>query len=195
MALVKYGGGIVQMSGSIAGNTFARNRYGNYVRSRTIPTNPNTAGQQAVRAAIAWLTEHWSTTLSAAQRTAWNLYGASVPMLNKLGEVIHLSGFNHFVRSNAIRKRNADTIILAGPTIFELPEHDPTLAHTSSETDQEVEVTYDDTEEWCDLDNAHMYIFVGKPSPEDLAAVEHEELPEAVTADFKTTVDDTEWRG
>ena len=39
------------------------------------------------------------------------------------------------------------------------------------------------------------YVFVGKPSPEDLAAVEHEELPEAVTADFKTTVDDTEWRG
>ena len=39
------------------------------------------------------------------------------------------------------------------------------------------------------------YIFVGKPSPEDLAAVEHEELPEVVTADFKTTVDDTEWRG
>ncbi|GAI58374.1 unnamed protein product, partial [marine sediment metagenome] len=39
MALVKYGGGITQMSGSIAGNTFARNRYGNYVRSRTKPIN------------------------------------------------------------------------------------------------------------------------------------------------------------
>lgn len=39
------------------------------------------------------------------------------------------------------------------------------------------------------------YLFVGKPTPEDLAAVAHEELPEAITADFKTTVDDTEWRG
>lgn len=163
MALVKYGGGIIQMAGSIAGNVFGRNRYGNYARARTIPTNPNTAAQQQVRAAIAWLVEHWSTTLTPAERTAWGLYADSVNMLNRLGEVMHLSGFNHFIRSNAIRKRNADTVITPGPVIFELPEHDPTLAFTASEAAQELEVTYDDTEEWCDLDNAHMYIFMGKP--------------------------------
>ena len=38
-------------------------------------------------------------------------------------------------------------------------------------------------------------VFVGKPSPGDLAAVAEEELPERVEADFKSTVDDTEWRG
>jgi len=38
-------------------------------------------------------------------------------------------------------------------------------------------------------------IFVGKPSEKDLAAVADEELPEPVAPDFKTTVDDTEWRG
>jgi len=38
-------------------------------------------------------------------------------------------------------------------------------------------------------------IFVGKPSKEDLAAVADEELPEQIKADFKTTVDETEWRG
>ena len=38
-------------------------------------------------------------------------------------------------------------------------------------------------------------LYVGKPSEKDLAAVAHEELPEPVQADFKTTVDDTEWRG
>lgn len=38
-------------------------------------------------------------------------------------------------------------------------------------------------------------VLVGKPSEEDLDAVEDEELPEAITADFKTTVDETEWRG
>jgi len=37
--------------------------------------------------------------------------------------------------------------------------------------------------------------FVGKPSAKDLAAVADEELPDRVEADFKTTVDDTEWRG
>jgi electron transport complex protein RnfB len=39
------------------------------------------------------------------------------------------------------------------------------------------------------------YVFVGRPTPEDLAAVADEELPEEISADFKTTVDDTEWRG
>ena len=37
--------------------------------------------------------------------------------------------------------------------------------------------------------------FVGRPSEKDLAAVAHEELPEHIEPDFKTTVDDTEWRG
>jgi RnfABCDGE-type electron transport complex B subunit len=38
-------------------------------------------------------------------------------------------------------------------------------------------------------------LYVGKPSAEDLAAVAGETLPDRVEADFKTTVDDTEWRG
>lgn len=38
-------------------------------------------------------------------------------------------------------------------------------------------------------------VYVGRPTAEDLAAVAGEELPERITADFDTTVDDTEWRG
>jgi Na+-translocating ferredoxin:NAD+ oxidoreductase RNF subunit RnfB len=38
-------------------------------------------------------------------------------------------------------------------------------------------------------------VFVGKPASKDLEKTRDEELPEVVAADFKTTVDDTEWRG
>ena len=38
-------------------------------------------------------------------------------------------------------------------------------------------------------------VFVGKPSLKDLEETRDEELPEVIAADFKTTVDDTEWRG
>ncbi len=38
-------------------------------------------------------------------------------------------------------------------------------------------------------------VFVGKPTEHDLAAVSAEELPDVVVPEFKTTVDDTEWRG
>ncbi|BBO85362.1 ferredoxin [Desulfosarcina ovata subsp. sediminis] len=38
-------------------------------------------------------------------------------------------------------------------------------------------------------------VFVGKPTEKDLKAVADEELPDVLVPDFKTTVDDTEWRG
>ncbi len=41
----------------------------------------------------------------------------------------------------------------------------------------------------------HRLLFVGRPTEEELAAVAGEELPERIQADFKTTVDDTKWRG
>lgn len=38
-------------------------------------------------------------------------------------------------------------------------------------------------------------VFVGIPSDKDILAADEEELPEVMEPDFKTTVDDTEWRG
>jgi electron transport complex protein RnfB len=38
-------------------------------------------------------------------------------------------------------------------------------------------------------------LYVGKPTAKDIAAVAGEELPARIEADFKTTVDETEWRG
>lgn len=128
MALVKFGGGVIQMSGSIAGNTFARNRYGNYVRSRTKPVNPNSTRQMAVRAKVAYLAEYWHDTLTAVQRGVWDTYAAAVPMNNKLGESIKLSGFNHFIRSLTVRMMFHPTAATHGPNINSLPPQDPDLA-------------------------------------------------------------------
>lgn len=163
MALIKYGGGIVQMSGSIAGNTHARNRYGNYVRARTKPVNPNTANQIAVRAALALLTVRWSETLNAAQRTAWNLYASNVSMKNRLGETINLSGFNHYIRSNAIRQVSSEGPVDDGPVVFELPNQDPAMTVAYSEATQFKTVTFDDTLAWASEDGAYMYLFDGQP--------------------------------
>lgn len=163
MGLVQYGGGITQISGSIGGDVHARNRSGNYVRPRTKPTNPNTALQQAARGALTLLTERWSETLTAAQRTAWNLYAASVSMLNRLGQVIHLTGFNMYIRSNCFQARYGITIIDAGPTTFTLPDTDPTISVTASEATQQFTCTFDDTMAWASEDNAYMTALMGQP--------------------------------
>lgn len=163
MALVKYGGGILNMSGSIGGQVHSHNRYGRYIRARTKPVNPNTARQVAVRAAIAFLTDRWAQTLTAVQRTAWNLYGSNVVMKNKLSESIHLTGFNHYIRSNLIRKQIQTTIIDDGPVVFELPEQDPTYAITASEATQQASIAFDNGLPWADENGAFMVSFQGQP--------------------------------
>lgn len=163
MALVKYGAGIVQMAGSIGGTTFARNNGGNYARARTTPINPNTALQVAVRASLAFLTTRWSQTLTAAQRTAWNLYAASVIMQNRLDQSINLSGFNHYIRSNSILKVQGITLIDDGPTLFEIPEADPTFAAVGSEAGGTISVVFDDTAAWANEDEAYLFVFQGRP--------------------------------
>jgi len=163
MALVKYGGGIIGMSGSIAGNTHAHNRFGSYVRARTKPINPKTARQEEVRASLAFLTERWANGITVANRTAWNLYGASVAMKNRLDKVIYLTGFNHFIRSNMNLWIQNGTLYAAGPTVFELPAKDGTFAIAASEATQQITITANGAMPWANEDQAYMYIFQGRP--------------------------------
>lgn len=130
MGLVKYGGGITQVSGAIGGDVHARNRFGNYIRPRTKPVNPRSERQEAVRADLSFLAEYWHQELSAAQRAAWEVYAAAVAMTNRLGETIYLTGFNHFMRSNCARRNFDNFLVEDGPVVLSLPETDPTLTCT-----------------------------------------------------------------
>ena len=128
MALVKYGAGVVQMSGSIAGDVHARNRFGNYIRPRTKPVNPKSERQEAIRTVLSTLAERWEAILTPVQRGAWGTYAAAVAMKNRLGESIYLTGFNHYLRSNSNRLYIGAAVIDEGPTVLSLPEKDPVLA-------------------------------------------------------------------
>lgn len=163
MALVKYGGGITGISGSIGGQTHARNRFGNYIRQRTKPVNPNTALQQAVRNAIIGLTGRWSSTLTAPQRGQWNAYAQAIAWQNKLGETVKLTGFNMYIRSNAAIDAAGGVTVDDGPAILSLPDGDPVFEIAISEATQLVSVTFDDTLEWLDEDGGWMLVSVGTP--------------------------------
>lgn len=162
-ALVRYGAGIVQMSGSIAGNTFARNRYGNYVRARTKPINPNSTRQVKIRSILALLTERWIDTLSDAQRSAWETYAAAVAVKNKLGETIHLSGFNHYIRSNSGYLDAVGQYFDDGPEDLTLPEKDPDFAIAAAADTQLISATITEGLAWNSEPGAGMYLFDGRP--------------------------------
>lgn len=162
MALVKFGGGVVQVSGSIGGTTFARNRSGNYMRSRTKPVNPNSPRQQAARTIMQFLTEEWGDHLTPAQRAAWENYAAAVSWLNALGETIKLTGFNHYIRSNFARLQVGEAQIEDGPVVLTLPHGDPLMVVTMSAASG-VTVAFDDTLDWVDEDDGFLMIDLGRP--------------------------------
>jgi len=164
MALIKYGGGIVGMSGSVAGNTHARNRFGNYVRARTKPVNPKSARQMAARILIMMLAEQWrEDPMTAAKRIAWETYAESVNWNNKLGETVKLTGYNMFIRSNAAIITAGGTMVTDGPTDLGLPPGDELFAVTGSESTQKLSVVFDDTKDWALETGAFLSIEMGIP--------------------------------
>jgi hypothetical protein len=76
MAKIKLGAIVVDMSGKLGGHVFAKNRGGNYMRTKTTPTNPRTSFQSAVRAMFATISSGWSALTDANRKSFENLVGA-----------------------------------------------------------------------------------------------------------------------
>lgn len=114
-------------SGSIAGITYSRAKGGiMYTRSRSMPTNPNTARQSLVRGVIAALSMRWSATLTSAQRDAWGSYATDTPVLGKQGDPLILSGQQMYLRCNTIgRQINDTTAGFAIPTTVDFIDDPP----------------------------------------------------------------------
>jgi len=161
--LIKLGDVVGQASGSLRSSTYSHNRFGAYIRNRTIPVNPNSDRQSTVRTLMQTLTNAWSQILTPENRADWNQYGDNVPVTNRLGESINLTGLNHYIRSNVPRIVAGLARVDAGPAIFSLPETDVLCAATYTADDQKVSVAFDDTLDWCDLAENALLVYVGNP--------------------------------
>lgn len=153
---------VTDASGSVGGLTWSRNRGGQYVRARVVPTNPNTSFQAAVRGFVSQLASLWVNTLTVAQRAAWDAYAINVSTQNRLGDDITVTGLNMYVRTNvpalqALFARQDDA-----PTIFDLGDY-TIPAIVASETLQQVAVVFTDTDDWVDEDDAGMLVYVSRP--------------------------------
>lgn len=150
---------ITKASGSVGGLTASHNRYGQYMRARSTPVNPNTAKQVVVRSALASLSAIWQT-LTGAQRIAWADYAANVPVLNKLGETVNLTGFNMYLRSNIPRLQAGLARVDDGPTVFSLPElTDPVPTVTVAAGFQSISLAFTNTDPWANENGGAMLIY------------------------------------
>ncbi len=165
MALVKYGAGVVQMSGSIAGTVFSRNRFGNYTRPRTKPVNPRSQRQMGIRTIMMYLAEAWrESPMTDLIRDAWQTYANSVSATNRLGEQVTLTGFNCFVACNAALQTVGAALITAAPETLGLPPGDPAFAVSGVSAEaQSYTVTFDDGFDWVTEDGAFLVWYQGKP--------------------------------
>lgn len=100
MAKFTPGPTIGSASGSIGGTVYSRNRYGLYMRTRSIPVNPQSAYQQTQRNHIAQASQFWGG-LTDAQRAAWRSWAQNNPITDRLGMSQVLTGHAACVKLNA----------------------------------------------------------------------------------------------
>ncbi len=156
---------LAQASGSLDGTVFSHNRFGRYTRNGSRPVNPRSDRQALIRAAFTAVASRWESTLTQVQRDAWDVYAANIPMTNKLGDEIFLTGFNHYIRSNTSRQQAGASIVDAAPTDLTLPAQDATIVVTASTAAQTLSVAFDDTLDWLDQTGGFLIVFCGQPTP------------------------------
>lgn len=105
----------VPRSGSYQGITSSRNRFGQYVRTRATPVNPNTIYQSAVRARLATNSVNWRT-LSDADRLSWTSFGSGITRTDSLGQYYTLTGIQAFVLVNNNLAAASEAAVTLPPT-------------------------------------------------------------------------------
>ncbi|KKN12154.1 hypothetical protein LCGC14_1019340 [marine sediment metagenome] len=117
MALVRAGALVGQISGSIGSNTFSRNRYGAYVRNRTVPITSTTQAALEAKNRLTAASQAWGA-LTSTQHLNWETWAQNNPITNRLGEARVLQGNAAYVELNTRILR------LAGAQISEPPSAD-----------------------------------------------------------------------
>lgn len=104
----------VAQSGSWAGITASRNRFGQYFRARHAPVNPNTVPQQNVRARLSGNAAAWRA-LTDAQRAGWLSLGLQMLRTDSLGQQYDLNGFMAYCSVNNNKVAVGDAIVSDAP--------------------------------------------------------------------------------
>jgi hypothetical protein len=91
MAKILLGAAFAQIRGSIGGTTFSQNANGAYSRTKSRPTNKNSAAQQAARALFGDVSKGWSL-LTPEQRTTFIQNVGNYTYVDVLGQVKTYTG-------------------------------------------------------------------------------------------------------
>lgn len=114
MAKIRTGAIVQQISGSVAGNTFSHNRFGAYIRARSIPIGSSSTAAQNARAYLSTASAAWGALTEAQQKT-WISWAQNNPIVDSLGEKRILTGQMAYVQIQARVLQNGDSLLSAPP--------------------------------------------------------------------------------
>jgi len=160
--MLYHSGLITEASGRLGGIVASHNRGGQYFRAATLPTNPGTPYQEAVRSITSQLAVLWTNSLTEAERDAWVTYAQNVPTVNRLGDSRFLTGMNMYVRSNTARIQAGLARVDAAPVGYDLGSFTyPTI--TVSAAAQLLSVAFTEADDWVGEDDAAMLVYASRP--------------------------------
>lgn len=155
---------ISRMSGSMAGITGSRNRYGMYLRSKALPVNPNTSLQQLIRGYFAAASNAWAATLTVAQRAAWTVYAEAVTVKNSLGDNTVLSGNAMFARCNVPRLQAGKAIVADAPTsMLDAILTPPVSTVIEPGIAGDLSIAFTNTDDWATAVGGGLNVYAGPP--------------------------------
>lgn len=106
----------VPRSGSYQGVTSSHNRYGQYLRTRAIPVNPNSAAQGTVRGRLSVNAAAWRA-LTDAQRAGWEDLATQMTRSDALGSSYTLNGFGAYVSVNNNQAAAGNAVLSDAPAL------------------------------------------------------------------------------
>lgn len=110
----KFGAIVVDGRGKLGGHVFSKNKGGAYVRTKVVPSNPQTTSQSAMRAALTLLSQGWRA-LTVDQRNSWNSAVGNFQKINALGDAHIINGNSLYVGLNLNLLQVAASQITSAP--------------------------------------------------------------------------------
>jgi hypothetical protein len=108
----------IPSSGSVNWRTASRNRNGQYIRNRSIPVQPRSTAQLAIRGYLIDAAQFWRT-LSDGDRLGWKTYGSLHPKTDSLGQSNAPTGEQVFVGTNAVRALLGQEFVKTAPGLID----------------------------------------------------------------------------
>lgn len=143
MAKIKYSALVQEMRNKLNGSVMSKNRYGNYVRNKTTPTNPNTEYQQRQRSRLSSVSQAWAG-LNVFARKGFSDLAEQHPYSNIFGDMVKLDGKAMFSKLS-LNLLSAGKAMLATPVPFVAVPFIALSAVDYDDVDSTLELTFSKT--------------------------------------------------